>query len=94
MSLRRHLRGYDKSTEALQAQYAVPDDLLALAGRLLGTIPDDPELLDPHELTPDQVQALAKELGMPIDPHQYDYYFESDESWQKVAEMRDALSRT
>jgi hypothetical protein len=94
MSLRRHLRGYDKWSEALRSQYDVPKELLPIARQLIGETPDDPDLLDPHPLDPDQVRALARRLGMQIDPQQYDYYLEADEDWQKVAQMRDALLRT
>ncbi len=86
MSLKRYLRGYDRASEVLRVQYDFPDDLLPLARPLIGDVSDDPDLLDPHALTPAHVREIAEKLGLPIDGSRYDFYLEAEEDWRLVAE--------
>jgi hypothetical protein len=91
VSAAHYLRGYDKLSDGLEVQYEVPASLLSLVRQLIGDTPSDPELFDPHQLTPKQVKVLASKLGYFVDDGKYEFYFEAEEDWKKVAEMRDAL---
>ena len=86
MTVAYHLRGYDKTTELVGVEFDIPVTMLPFVKDLL------PEAsADPDELVSDQVARLAHELGVGIDPHEFDFYIEADEDWRTVSAKRDAL---
>ena len=90
MTVAYHLRGYDKTTEFVGVEFDIPVRMLPFVKDLLPQTAADPDLIDPHELVGDQVARLARELGVGIDPDQFDFYIEADEDWRTVSEKRDA----
>jgi hypothetical protein len=91
MTVAYHLRGYDKTTELVGVEFDIPVTMLPFVKDLLPEASADPDLVDPHELVSDQVARLAHELGVGIDPHEFDFYIEADEDWRTVSAKRDAL---
>jgi hypothetical protein len=79
MTVVYHLCGYDKATETLAVEHAVPARLLTTVRTLVQPVPDDYDLILPYELATDGVQTLAEALGLVIDPAEYNYYFEASD---------------
>jgi len=80
-----HLRGFDKATEFEAVDFDIPQAMLPTVRQLLPEPEDDPDFVDPHELTGDQTARLAEALGLTVDPDLYHYYVESDEDPYVVA---------
>ena len=83
--MKYHLCGYDRHTEFLAVDFDIPEALLPVVRPLLPEAADDPDFVDPHEITRDQAALLAEALGLNIDPDQYYYSVESDEDPYVVA---------
>jgi hypothetical protein len=80
-----HLRGFDKRTEYEAVDFEIPLSMLSNVRALVPQAEDDPEFVDPHELTRDQAVRVAEALGVTADPDRIDYYVESDEDPYVVA---------
>lgn len=52
---------------------------------------DDPDFVDPREITPDQTARLAEAMGLTIDPDLYYYPVESEEDPYVVAAQVEAM---
>lgn len=91
MTVTWHLRGFDKQTEYLAVDFAIPGAMPPVVRRLLPEAETDPEFVDPHEITPDQAARLAEVLGLIIDPDLHYYSVESDEDPRVVAAQCEAM---
>ena len=90
--MKRYLRGYSRWKDTLMGQWEVPSEAMLLVRRLIVGAKDDPDLFDCYPLTPVQVRSLAAEIMVPLEGTELSYFFETEEDWAKVAEMRDAQS--
>lgn len=91
MTIAHHLRGYDKHTEVLWAEYNIAASLLPSVRQLVTPPADDPDLIQPYALNRMQAAELAATIGVMPDLHSLDFFVEADEDWQTVAAKRDAL---
>jgi hypothetical protein len=77
MSPEVKLTAYDKQTELLTAEFAVPRRWIAYARRVV-VVPDtDPHLLGVYPLTAEQVAQIARKASLSLDPAKYDFCPES-----------------
>jgi hypothetical protein len=59
--------------------FDIPEAMLPAVRRLVPEAKDDPDFVDPYEITGEQVARLAAALGLNLDPDLYYYSVESDE---------------
>jgi hypothetical protein len=85
VTVKYHLCAYDRCTEFLAVDFDIPEALLPAVRQLMPEASDDPDFIDPHEITSEQTARLARILGLTIDPDQYYYSVESDEDAYVVA---------
>jgi hypothetical protein len=71
------LTAYDKQTELLTAEFAVPRQWIAFARDVAGVPETDPRLLGVYPLTPEQVAQIAQKASLSLDPARYDFCLES-----------------
>jgi hypothetical protein len=86
-----HLRGFDKATEFEAVDFDIPRELLPMVRQLLPDVRDDPDFIDPHEITRDQTARLAEAMALAIDPDRYFWSVESNEDPYVVAAQVDAM---
>lgn len=91
MTVKYHLRGFDRRTEFLGVDIDISPELLAVVRELLPEAADDPEFIDPLPITDSQAIRVAEVLGVPVDPDRFEYFIESDEDWRVVAAQCEAL---
>jgi len=91
MTVTWHLRGFDKRTERESVDFIIPQAFVTRVRELFPQAKEDPELVDPHELTDDQALRVADVIGVTVDPARFDYSVESEEDWRIVAAQRDAM---
>ena len=91
MSVTWHFRGYDRETEFLGSDIGIGPAKRAAARRILRESAHDPDVADPHELTPDQAHRLAAALGVSIDLARFDWFVETQQDWRDAATQRDAM---
>ncbi len=91
MTVAYHLRGYDKTTKPVGAEFDIPATMLPFVKDLLPEASADPDLIEPHELVSDRVVRLAHELGIGTDPDAFDFFIEADEDWRSLGEKRGPL---
>jgi hypothetical protein len=68
--------GYDRETELLAIECAVPAKNISRAKEIAGVGPDDPDATGSYPLDQDQVRRIANLLGSRIDVSKYDYFLE------------------
>jgi hypothetical protein len=85
VTVKYHLCGYDRSTEFLAVDFDIPESMLPVVRQLVPEAEDDPDFIDPQEITGEQVARLAAALGLTVDPDLYHYSVESDEDPYVVA---------
>ena len=85
MTVKYHLRGFDKRTEYEAVDFDIPASMLEIVHALVPQADKDTDFDDPHELTSDQAIRVADVLGVTVDPDRIDYYVESDEDAHVVA---------
>lgn len=71
------LTAYDKQTELLAAELAVPRKWISYARRVAGVPGTDPRLLGAYPLTPEQVAQIARKAALSLDPAEYDFCLEA-----------------
>jgi hypothetical protein len=71
------LTAYDKQTELLAAELAVPRKWIGYARRVAGVPSTDPLLLGVYPLTPDQAAQIARKAALKLDPTEYDFCLEA-----------------
>lgn len=71
------LTAYDKHTELLTAEFAVPRQWIASARGVAGVPDTDPRLLGVYPLTPEQVVQIAQKASLSLEPAKYDFCLES-----------------
>jgi len=86
-----HLRGFDKDTEFEAVDFHIPRALLPMVRQLLPEAGDDPDFIDPREITADQTARLAEAMGLIVDPDLYYCSLESDEDPRVVAAQIEAM---
>ena len=91
MTVTWHLRGFDKDTEFEAVDFDIPRALLPMVRQLLPEAVDDPDFVDPHEITADQTARLAEAMGLITDPDLYYYSVESDEDPHVVTAQIEAM---
>jgi hypothetical protein len=91
MTVTWHLRGFDKSTDFLAIEFDIPRAALPSVRRVLPEAEDDPDFVDPREVTPHQTARLAEVLGVSLDPEAYHYSVESEEDPYVVAAQVEAM---
>lgn len=85
MTVTWHLRGFHRHTEFLAVDFGIPQAMLPVVRQLLPEAEEDPDFVDPHEITPDQTARLAEALDLTVDPQLHYYYVESEEDPYVVA---------
>jgi hypothetical protein len=91
MTIAWHLRGYDRRSDLLAAEYDIKQELLPIMRDLLPEPENDPGMIDPYELTRDQTVRLADAIGLSIHPDRFDYFVEADEDWRMVEAKRESI---
>lgn len=61
--VRRYLIGYGKGNAGPKIEYVIPEDRMAAVKELLSLYPDDPDALDPYDLSEWQVTRIAGLAG-------------------------------
>ncbi len=87
MTLARHIRGYDPATDRLGASYPLSAETFAAVRRLVAAHPDDPDMIDPYELSP----AVVATLGLTPVSDSLLYYLEAEADPATVATARHAM---
>jgi hypothetical protein len=85
------LRGFDRRTEFVACETDIPGEMLEAVRGIVPPKEDDPDFVDPVEITPDQAERLAAILGATVDTSRFDYFVESEEDWQSVAKKIAAM---
>lgn len=67
ITVKYHLFGFDRCTEFLAVDFDIPEALLPMVRQLLPEAEDDPDFVDPHEITSNQTARLAEILGLTIE---------------------------
>jgi hypothetical protein len=84
MSVIYHLCAYDRATDRLVAEHAVPENLLPMVRTLIKPAPEDSDLVLSYELTTGAAQSLSNATGLPIEPAPCHYYFEASDAADAV----------
>ena len=79
MSITLQLAGYDKNTELLQVELAVPERSSDYVKLVAAVDPSDSNVLGVYRLTESQVVQIAGEINTPVNPKLYDYFLEAFE---------------
>jgi len=91
MTVTWHLRGFDHRTEREGVDIDIPQAMLPVVREIAPQTKNDPDLVDPHELTRDQAVRLAELLSVSVDPDRYTWSVESEEDWRIVAAQKHDL---
>lgn len=91
MTVKYHLRGYDRRTEFLGTDDAINPKLLPSVRDLVPESADDPDFDCPLEITSNEAIRLGQLLGVPINLERFVYYVESDEESHIVAAQVQAM---
>ena len=78
MTAAYYLRGYDKTTEFMAAEFRLPVRLLSFVRALVRPPLDDPDMIFAYELGSASVARLSGAIGTAIDPTALDYYVEAN----------------
>lgn len=79
MSITLQLAGYDRNSELLKVEYAVPERSASYVKQIAAVDPSDPDVLGAYPLTERQVTEIAGEINTPVNPKLYDYFLEAFE---------------
>ena len=79
MTIRHYLIGYSKTDGNQQVEIAIPSGQMAAVKKLLSLYPDDPDMLDPHELQPGQAKEIAELAGSRLSDDPQDYFLQAFE---------------
>jgi hypothetical protein len=71
------LTGYDKNTETVQVEYALPHGEADFVNEVAGVSAEDPDVTGAYPLTESQVEQLAGIAGEPFNPRMYDCFLEA-----------------
>ncbi len=79
MTIRHYLIGYDKADGNPRIEIAVPADRMDAVRRMLPLCSDDPDALDPYELSPGDVRHIASWAGRDVNERAYDFFLQAFE---------------
>ena len=77
MRVQHYLIGYDKADGSPQIEVPLPPARLAAIKRLLPRYADDPDALDPYELSPRDARHIAALVGQDVNENAYDFYLQA-----------------
>jgi hypothetical protein len=77
MSVVHRITGYDRITEALTEQHAVPLRLLSSAKAVAQVSADDPDAVWSYKLSADAANRLAAAMRIALDTARNEYFLES-----------------
>ena len=75
-SVTHSLVGYDRATERVAEEFAVPDGVLPAAKKLAHVPSDDPDALMCYPLDASGARELAQLIKARVDPKRRDYFLE------------------
>jgi hypothetical protein len=79
MSVTLQLTGYDKNSDVLRVEHALPKRVATAVKRIAGVAAEDPDVLGSYPLTERQVIDIAGAAGTPLNPRLYNYFLEGYE---------------
>lgn len=89
MTVRHYLLGYDKANGSLRIEVAVPPARMAAIRRLLPLYADDPDALDPYELSAGDAYHIAVLAGRDVHEYSYDFFLQAfEEAADEAANAR------
>jgi len=78
MTAAYYLRGYDRTTEFMAAEFRLPARLLGFIRALVRPPADDPDMIFAYELADSSVARISRAMGTEIDPTAFGYYVEAN----------------
>jgi hypothetical protein len=77
MTVQHYLIGYSKVDGSLQTEIPVPAEQMAAVKRLLPLYGDDPDALDPYELSSSDAARIANLSGRELDARTFDFFLQA-----------------